>query len=245
MHLAFAQRVIDDPLLPTATRTLLTAPENWGAFLLGSIAPDARVSSGIRREDTHFFEYTPEIAVPPITVMLNQFPQLKRDQLNTDSHIAFVAGYGAHLAMDEIWCVDLLFPYFMHRWDDKYNSFYMLHMLLGTLDARDYDRLPRGEHYAAVVAAQPDRWLPFIPDDALVEWRDLIAGQIAPGASSSTVEILSQRINMPPAEMHSFINTPEQMDQALWRKVPPAIIANVEQSMYDRARDVLRTYLSA
>ena len=78
MHLAFAQRVIDDSALPMAYRETLTAPENWGAFLLGSVAPDARVSSGIRRADTHFFEYTPTIPVPPFTVMLERFPDCHR-----------------------------------------------------------------------------------------------------------------------------------------------------------------------
>jgi len=244
MHLAFAQRVIDDPVLPATIRAFLTSPENWGAFLLGSIAPDARVSSGIKRVDTHFYEYTPQIVTPPFTVMLGQFSQLNRDQLSAEAHIAFVAGYGAHLAMDEIWCVELLFPYFMRRWDDQFTSFHMLHMLLASLDARDYDSLPKQDHYPAIVNAQPNDWLPFIPDDALIEWRDLIVGQLAPGAASSTVEILSRRIDMPPEEMHRFISSPEQMAQNLWRNVPPSTIAAVEQSMYDRARAVLLTYLS-
>lgn len=244
MHLAFSQRVIDDPALPRAHRETLTAPENWGAFLLGSVAPDARVSSGIRRADTHFFEYTPTIPVPPFTVMLERFPELNLEQLSAKAHCAFVAGYGAHLAMDEIWCVDLLFPYFMRPWDDEFTSFKMLHMLLGTLDARDYASLPRADHYAALSVAQPEHWLPFIPDDALVEWRDLIAQQITPGGRSSTITILSQRINMSADDMDGFIASPEQMETNLWRNVPPAVVAVVEQAMYDRARDVLLSYLS-
>ena len=244
MHLAFAQRVIDDPTLPAADRALITAPANWGAFLLGSVAPDARVSSGIRRADTHFFEYAATIPIPPFTVMLDRFPALNSAQLSAANYRAFVAGYGAHLAMDEVWCVDLLYPYFMRRWDDEFTSFQMLHMLLGTLDGRDYDSLPRSAYHAAIMTAEPDHWLPFIPDSALIEWRDLIAAQIAPGASSSTVEILSQRINMSADDMYRFINSPEQMERALWHNVSHSVIATIEQAMYDRARDVLLAYLS-
>ena len=40
MHMALAERLIADPVLPAGLRDLLVS--NWGAFLLGSIAPDAR-----------------------------------------------------------------------------------------------------------------------------------------------------------------------------------------------------------
>lgn len=244
MHLAFAERVIADPALPDAMRTLLTAPDSWGAFLLGNIAPDARVSSGMRRADTHFFEYVPTIAVPPITEMLTRFPALNRDQLHDNARIAFVAGYGAHLAMDEIWCTDLLFPHFMNGWEDKTLSFHMLHMLLASIDARDYQALPRVSQYPALATAQLHDWLPFMADNALIEWRDLIADQIAPEGTSSTVTILSQRIAMMPETMAAFIADPMQMADSLWRQVPPEVVASVEQAMYDRARGVLLTYLA-
>ncbi len=44
--------------------------------------------------------------------------------------------------MDEIWCTDLLFPKFMNGWEDGTLSFQMLHMLLASLDALDYQTLP-------------------------------------------------------------------------------------------------------
>jgi len=243
MHLAFARRVITDERLPITARELIVT--QWGAFLLGSIAPDARVSSGIRRADTHFFEYEPVIATPPLTLMLSRFPGLARSSVATEAQATFVAGYGAHLAMDEIWCVEMLFPHFMRPWDDEFTSFRMLHMLLGYLDGRDYQSLPIAEQYLALSTTVPDRWLPFIPDVALTEWRDVVADQMAPGRTSQTLEILSQRIKMSADDMRSFMTSQHKMDQYLWRNVSVSIVEAVEASMYAHARDTLIEYLNS
>ncbi len=240
MHMAFAQRVVQDEALSLDTRALIA--QEWGAFLLGNIAPDARVSSGIRRADTHFFEYEPVIAVQPMDAMLTQFPMLMRANVTSAAHVAFIAGYVAHLAMDEVWCTDLLFPRFM-AWDGGFTSFQMLHMLLGTLDARDLQKVPP-DQYLALAAATPDHWLPFIPDPALIVWRDTIAEQIALGGHSRTLEILSQRIKMDEREMREFIDSAPLMDQYLWQNVPPEAVAAAEVRMYERARDCIRRYLA-
>ena len=240
MHLAFAQRVSVDEMLPSVARELIT--EEWGAFLLGNIAPDARVSSGIHRADTHFFEYEPVIAIPPATVMLTRFPELARASVNSEARAVFVAGYAAHLAMDEIWCIELLFPHFMRPWDDQFSSFRMLHMLLGYLDERDYQSLPMAVQHAALSVATPDDWLPFIPDSALIEWRNLIAGQMPPAGISQTLEILSQRIRSSADDMRSFITDPEKMALHLWRNVPSGVVEAVETSMYTHARTTLIEY---
>lgn len=242
MHLAFAQRVSADELLPPATRDLITA--QWGAFLLGNIAPDARVSSGIRRADTHFFEYEPVITTPPVTAMLSRFPELARTSIQSEAQEAFVAGYSAHLAMDEIWCVEMLFPHFMRPWDDEFTSFRMLHMLLGYLDGRDYQSLPMAAQYPALSAAAPDQWLPFIPDSALIEWRNVVAEQMVPVGNSQTLEILGQRIRMSAEDMRSFITAPEKMEQLLWQNVPLSVVETVEASMYARARATLIAYFN-
>src|SRR5882724_7305584 len=118
MHMALAERLLADPALPPAEHDLLA--DHWGAFLLGSIAPDARVSSGLDRVSTHFFEYLPKVDPPAVTAMLTRHPDLRRDQIDDAGRVAFVAGYAAHLAMDQVWCTDLLFPAFFHSdWADN------------------------------------------------------------------------------------------------------------------------------
>jgi hypothetical protein len=241
MHMAFAQRVIDDPAL-APYQTLIDA--HWGAFLLGNIAPDARVSSGIRRADTHFFEYAPEIDPPAMTAMLAQFPMLARNKITSDAQAVFIAGYLAHLAMDEVWCTDILYPYFTKLWDGNFTSFTMLHICLGWLDARDRATLPTATQYPALAGATPHDWLPFIPDSALIDWREIVARQIAPEGRSETLQILGQRVKMNEAEMREFIESEKAMNDYLWHNIPREAITANDQHMYERARDNILNYLS-
>jgi hypothetical protein len=111
------------------------------------------------------------------------------------------------------------------------------------MDEQDYLVLPLDEQYPALSTAQPAQWLPFIPDQALIDWRDLVASQIAPGGHSRTLEILGQRIRMNAAEMAEFIHSEQAMNDYLWRNVPRTAVAKAEQSMYHRACESIRMYL--
>src|SRR5258708_27250290 len=136
MHMALAERLIADPVLPAGVRDFLVS--NWGAFLLGSIAPDARVSSGIDRVGTHFFEYVPHIDPSAVQVMMTRHPELTRAALTEDAQRAFIAGYVAHLTMDQIWCTELLFPVFIEgKWGERAAKNLALHLLLSHTDQRD------------------------------------------------------------------------------------------------------------
>jgi len=241
MHLAFAQRMAADTELSPDALSLIQAQP--GAFLLGCIAPDARVSSGLRRADTHFFEYVPVVDPPPVDNMLTRFPGLRCSVIDSEAQAAFVAGYVTHLAMDVVWCEQLLFPHFMTGWADERLSFEMLHMLLAYLDGRDFARLDKAVQYPELVATTPIDWLPFIPDAALIDWRDLIAAQLAPDGYSMTTTILGQRIRLTGAEMQAFLDDPVQMDAKLWHNVPQAIVETVAQTMDTTARATLSAYL--
>src|SRR5262249_4134761 len=177
MHMALAERLIHDPEWPGLVGSLLRA--SWGAFLLGSIAPDARVSSGMERGSTHFFEYQPKVEPPAVTAMLQRHAELQRTAITDEVRASFVAGYAAHLAMDEIWCTDLLFPVFIHGgdWGDRATKFLVLHAVLAYLDHRDRELLPES-HYGQLAGAEPHGWLPFMEDSALIVWRDTIAKQL-------------------------------------------------------------------
>lgn len=239
MHLALARRLMHDPTLPDAVRQALGAA--WGPFLLGSIAPDARVSSGMDRAATHFFEYRPVIDPPPATAMLRAYPVLRRSRLGSDTaHLAFVAGYAAHLAMDAIWCTDLLFAHFNDSWGTPRGRWYYLHMLLGTLDQRDRQLLP-DDYYNALAGAKPSGWLPFIPDPDLGQWRDLVANQLAPGAASLTLEIFGARINMRADEIAARMDDADYMAE-LWQNIPLTVIAEIERRMDDGVRRTLADY---
>ncbi len=241
MHMAFAERLIADPVLPAGVRDLLVS--NWGAFLLGSVAPDARVSSGIDRVGTHFFEYVPHIDPSAVQVMMTRYPELARAGLSEAARRVFIAGYAAHLMMDQIWCTDLLFPIFFEgKWGEQTAQILALHVLLSHTDQRDRRLMP-ASHYDALASATPAHWLPFIDDSALVVWRDTIASQIAPGAESQTFAILGKRVNMTAEEVVAIVNDVARMNAMIWTNVPPPKLAQTEEAMYSAARSAVIDYL--
>ncbi len=236
--MALAQRLMADPVLPGSVGDLLRAA--WGAFLLGSIAPDARISSGISRAETHFFEYSPVIDPPPAAVMLARHADLRRAAIQDPAKAAFVAGYVAHLAMDEVWCTDLLFPSFVQdEWAAQAARNVALHVLLGHLDERDREKLPAGDYFQ-LASATPRGWLPFMSDPVLTGWRDLIADQIAPGGASQTLDILGKRIGKAGPELASMVSS--QIGALVWSNVPRLRVDAVEEAMYVATRAAVTAY---
>ncbi len=238
-HLAIAQRLLADPALPPNVRDLLHAQRP--AFLLGSVAADARVNSGSQRADTHFYRYEAAITEHPWRVMLAQHPVLQ--QAKDAAQMAFLAGYVGHLAVDEYWSVNML-PHFHNRaWGTRDFRYFMLHILLIYMDERDLALL--GDWQAAALSsARPDGWLPFMPDAKLRDWRDFIAGQITPGSESRTLQIFGARIHRTPGEFRAVLDEPKQMQTNLWQHIAPEELARIEQAMYAFARDQLAEYVA-
>jgi hypothetical protein len=239
-HLETAQRLLADHTVPGTIRTLLNA--HVGAFLLGNVAPDARVGAGVGREVTHFYDYREGIQAHPWRVMLRDYPTLTYPV--DAEHRAFLAGYVAHLSMDEMWSLHMVGPHFAGReWADQKFRFYMLHIILIYMDERD--RLRIGPWQASSLPApHPVGWLPFMPDDSLIQWQALIAGQIQPGGDSQTLNIFGGRIGKSPEEMREFLDSTQNMQAGLWDHVTPEILAAVEARMYDHAREQLICYMA-
>lgn len=239
-HLAFAHRLHGDRGIPSSLRALIEA--EWSSFLLGSIAADAQVLAGLRREDTHFYAYDRPMEDHPWRVMISQHPALVT--VSDEVQRAFVTGYVGHLSMDEIWSLHMLHPHFAEReWAPRFQRFLMLHVLLIFMDERDLALLPRGMA-DDVCAANPHHWLPFLSDDTLIAWRDYIYRQIKPGGKSETLEIFGQRVNKTPEEFRALLDSPEQMQNDLWAHISPALLAEIEEEMYGYAREQMMMYLS-
>ncbi|MCA0458673.1 MAG: zinc dependent phospholipase C family protein [Chloroflexi bacterium] len=237
-HLETAQRLLADEQVPASTRTLLA--RHKPAFLLGNIAADARNNGNLTREATHFYNYDKPIFNHPWRVMLGQNPVLA--QPATADQRAFVAGYVAHLSMDEIWSLNMLGPHFAEAdWAPHNTRFLMLHVILIYMDERDYNSL---ESWQPETLAQtlPDHWLPFMSDETLTGWRDFIAGQIQPGGASQTLDVFGKRINKTPAELRAILDVPEAMQTQLWANIKPSLLDTVERDMYTHARQQMNTY---
>ncbi|MFN8375470.1 MAG: zinc dependent phospholipase C family protein [Anaerolineae bacterium] len=216
--------------------------DNRSAYLLGSIAADARAGDGGERSDTHFYYYDQPITSPPWRLMMEQYPTLHH--ASSSAQRAFLAGYVAHLAVDELWTMDMLRQHIaFSAWSaSRHQRFYVLNLMLITMDERDLSRL---ESWIAdsLNAAQPHDWLPFLDDPTLVKWRELIYVQIEPGGVSITLNnVVGGRVGEKPEEIRADLDSPETMQRLVGQRTARAILTNIEARMYVYARDQLASY---
>jgi len=241
-HLQIAQRLLQDTAMPRTYLELILAHRS--AFQLGSNVADARVSSGVGRHVTHFYSYDRPIIQHPWRVMLDDHQSLKTPCDN--AHLAFLAGYVAHLSTDEAWALKMVRPHFaMREWVnvERHDKFFALHLLLTHMDERDEALL---ESWQADMLAQciPNQWLPFMPDEVLCQWRDLVAEQIIPDGISQTLTIFGSRLKLDQSFIRETLDTPDTMTNRLWQHIPKALLAEVETQLYAYTRDQLCIYLT-
>ncbi len=240
-HLEIAQRLLADTALPETYRALIH--KERPAFLLGSIAADARVGNGSPRDVTHFYAYGDFITERVWRVMTRKNPTLMTPK--SDPHRAFIAGYVAHITVDENWTMRMVNPHFIDReWADRMHRFFILHILLCYMDARDLDRL-QDWHANTLKEATPVDWLPFIADEDLITWQQMIYDQVKPGGHARTLEIFGGRIGKTVDEMQTVLESPQIMQAQLWAHIPQATLQTVEDQCYIHARQEMIRYLDA
>lgn len=233
-HLAAAERLLNDPALENEHRERLS--RSWGAFLLGSIAPDAHHQDpAVHRADTHFFHYQATIEPPPEQVMLQHYPELA--QTDDPQQAAFIAGYLSHLAMDIRWTEDVFIPHFWRRDHNRHLAFVAL---LSIRDQQAYERLP-SQQAAQLRDIKPANWLPFLSDEALIMWRDIIAGQL--NGEPLTLQVLGRVVHVGYAGLVSLLDAPDRLQKQLWDYYTPAQLAEYEALEYQHMRRVVCTYL--
>ncbi len=238
-HLIIAQQLLVDEQIPTTVRHSLT--DERGAFLLGNIAVDARVTSGAAREETHFYAYHIPATKHPWRIMLDKYPTLQK--ADSAEHRAFLAGYTAHLAVDVTWTKRMLGPHFVRcEWGESITwRFFVLHLMLIYMDERDLllieDWQPND-----LLNTHPDGWLPFMSDTVLANWRDFVGQQIVPGGESKTMEILSKRVLHSVEELRALLDSPENMQSMVWDNVTRDVLAEVEAECYAESRRQVCAY---
>lgn len=226
-HIAAAQRLLADPELPESVRHRLAL--ELPAFLLGSIAADAtRLHAPGTREDTHFYRYDEPIDEQPWRRMLERHPVLL--QPRDESQRIFLAGYVAHLAMDDIWTRKIMWP-LMQGIDDvneRRRRALAITLLMTRCDERDYAAIAASS-VDALGLARPRAWLPFLSDADLVTMRDLILGQLR--ESSLTLEILSRRWGLTPRDFRTTLDDPARFDAEVLSWIPERRLLQVERNM--------------
>lgn len=242
-HLSVAYEIGEHPALPVGIKDFLA--ENWSAFLFGKTAPDVQVVSRQSRQATHFYTVPPEGKTPAWERMFSTHPTLACPGRLPPAQAAFIAGYICHLEADEAWLWDIFLPIFGPdaTWETFRQRVYLHNVMRAYLDRRVLAHLPDGIG-ERMQAAQPHAWLPFVEDAYLVQWRDLVAGQLQPGAKIQTVEVFAGRQGVNVEDFYKLLNSEERMDAEIFQRLPRTQLMVYRQNLVLANIALLKAYLT-
>jgi len=242
-HLDLAEKLLSHGALDPTLRERLRGSQS--AFLLGNTAPDYVTLAGLPRETSHFFDVPIHRSQPAHRRLLEFFPELSAPIRLPDDQAAFLAGYLAHLWLDQAWIIGVFEPIFgpdVHR--DSFQQRLLDHNLLRAhLDRGARRHLPDG--LAKDLAdAEPNDWLPFADNRALANWRDHLAEQLLPGGHSLTVEVFAHRHGISPADFTQQLDSLPVMSEAVFKYLPSELLSKLQEMWLDRSIELVNDYLS-
>jgi hypothetical protein len=240
-HLALAEDVLRGRDLPVAVNALLNAQR--GPFLLGHTAPDVQTVSGQTREETHFYAIPRATERPAHETLFAAHPTLAHAEALPLAQAAFIAGYIAHLLLDELWLDDVFLRYVAgQEWGTRRERSLLHNVLRTWMDRQDLQRL-NGSVPAALRQAEPCAWLPFVSDEHLCAWRDWLVEQLGPGREVQTAEVFARRMDVPVAEMEIILRSSQRMEEHVFSHIPRAALQNFHDAGYARSVDLIIWYL--
>ncbi len=241
-HLVYAQALLDDPT-PLGAR-LRAQP---GVFLLGNTAGDVQAVSGQPRPETHFYVFPPREEQRASAVMLTMHPELADARALTPERAVFVAGYIAHLIWDEVWAWEVYIPCYLESgmWEERLTRVVHHNAVRVLLDRRaEQALLTLPTLTAALRAAKPVGWLPFVADAALARWRDWLVEQLEQPGQKATAQVFAERMGVPielleaqVREVTAAANSDDPWMRQLW-----AAIARYEARGYEETYAAVKTY---
>lgn len=241
-HLSVADELLRRPELPPRVSYFLNRyPLD---FWFGNTAPDLQTVSGQDRQVTHFFDLPVRPGDPgPWERMLLAHPALARPLIGGPEKAAFLAGYLCHLQADWRWVLQIFGPVFgpWTGWGTLEQRLYLHNVLRAYLDAQILPGLP--SDLASIAQVEPQRWLPFASDTALRQWRDVLAGQLSPGAAVRTVEVFAARQGVAPEQYYQLLNSKERLDREVFSRVPLQALQDFRRQLLDENITLLSAYL--
>jgi hypothetical protein len=241
MHLALAEEILSGSALPPATRGWLH--EQRGAFLLGQTAPDVQSVSQQARQETHFYTLPRTSTRPAHEELFEAYPELARPSLLPADQAAFIAGYIAHLRVDEIWLDQIFLRYFAEGPEAWPVRAFRHNVLRTWLDERDRQRLNHGIAQA-LREAEPEGWLPFAGDHNLRAWRDWLVEQLRPGQPVQTVEVFARRLGIEPQKMKAVLRSPQRMEAEIFQHLPADALPVFHEQSRAESVQLIERYLA-
>ena len=206
-HLVYAQAILKDPTLPEQIRAVLQ--EAAGPYFLGSTAVDVQALTGQRRSETHFYRFPPTGNPRAGKAMKLAYPQLADPYALAPEHAAFVSGYLVHLAGDEDWAWDVFGPFYLESgtWPDRLTRS-VHHNALRVVQDREAETILHAspEIQVALRRAEPEHWLPFVPDEALRRWRDWIFCQLENPDRVQTSPVFAGRMGVSVEHLEAVVH---------------------------------------
>lgn len=145
-----------------------------GAFYMGATAPDMRVLMKVDRRHTHFYELDEFGKQDSVAAMFEAYPELSSAASLDPTTRAFMAGYLAHLLMDEIYIEQVYRVFFGEKsplggdlWANVLDRALQYEMNRRQLE--DLDAMCRIRRAVQQVAGEPS--VEFLPDELLAEWQ--------------------------------------------------------------------------
>lgn len=239
-HLLTAGALLAAPDAPPA----LLDEAAQAAFYFGAIAPDARVVSGQPRESTHFFTIPFSDDQPAYLNLVRTWPALAAPEALSAERAAFIAGYMTHLIMDQTWVEQVVLPCLFiddAEWGPEHANWGIYNLLMAYLEFEAVDSLP-GQVGDLLHQTRSRRWVPFIKDVPLNQWRGHIAGFIN-AQPNGVLKLLARGSGMPVEELRALVNSPERMQEAAFCVAPLERLEAFRTLTAARCAEAVRAYL--
>ncbi|MGD2103970.1 MAG: hypothetical protein PVJ55_02500 [Anaerolineae bacterium] len=156
---------------------------------------------------------------------------------------AFVAGYIAHLLLDELWLDDVFQEFAAQGWAPLPECLFLHNVLRTWIDQRAQETLDGG--LARILRrVEPQDWLPFVDDGHLRAWRDWLVEQLASDQRMETAEVLAGRMGISPAEIKAVARSPAEMERRVFCHFPRSALRTFREKGYRQSIALVDWYVT-